>query len=113
MTLRWKVQPSTTEIVFIVLNYVACIPVIFMVGLFRYALCKDAETVKLSTNSSALYHYYCVLVNTTTIEGWEKNKVATLIRRGRIEEVWHPLMSWVITEICNSTDQVSVCESVG
>lgn len=25
--------------------------------------------------------------NSTTIEGWEKDKVATLVRRGRIHEV--------------------------
>lgn len=33
------------------------------------------------------YHIYCLLTNTTTIEGWEKDKVATLVRRGKIREV--------------------------
>lgn len=28
-----------------------------------------------------------MLTNTTTIESWEKDKVATLIRRGKIHEV--------------------------
>ena len=37
--------------------------------------------------STSGYHIYCLLTNTTTIEGWEKDKVATLIRRGKIREV--------------------------
>lgn len=36
---------------------------------------------------SSLYHFYCLLNNTTTIEGWEKDKVATLVKKGRIHEV--------------------------
>ncbi len=38
----------------------------------------------------SLYHYYCILGNTTTIEGWEKDKVATLIRRGKIRAMKFP-----------------------
>jgi len=75
------VEPSTSELIFIVLNYVACVPVIVMVGLF------------------SLYHYYCLLLNTTTIEGWEKNKVATLVRRGKIEEIKFPYTLGVFTNI--------------
>jgi hypothetical protein len=32
---RQKAQPGNLEIVFIIMNYVACVPVIVMVGLFR------------------------------------------------------------------------------
>ncbi|KAI0033963.1 zf-DHHC-domain-containing protein [Vararia minispora EC-137] len=64
--------PETTEFIFIVLNYATCIPVLIMVGLF------------------SLYHFYCLLGNSTTIEGWEKDKVATLIRRGKIREIKFP-----------------------
>jgi palmitoyltransferase len=35
----------------------------------------------------SLYHFYNLLGNSTTIEGWEKDKVATLVRRGKISEV--------------------------
>ena len=35
----------------------------------------------------SLYHFHCLLGNSTTIEGWEKDKVATLVRRGEIREV--------------------------
>ena len=41
----------------------------------------------LTSGISSLYHFYSLLGNTTTIEGWEKDKVATLVRRGRIQEV--------------------------
>jgi len=54
------------------LNYVTCVPVLLLVGGF------------------SLYHFYCILGNTTTIEGWEKDKVATLIRRGKIRAMKFP-----------------------
>ncbi|KAI9438436.1 zf-DHHC-domain-containing protein [Lactarius psammicola] len=63
---------DTLELLFVVLNYVTCVPVLLLVGGF------------------SLYHYYCILGNTTTIEGWEKDKVATLIRRGKIRAVKFP-----------------------
>ncbi|KAG8715370.1 Palmitoyltransferase [Ceratobasidium sp. 394] len=66
------VEPSTGELVFMILNYAACVPVILLVGGF------------------SLYHFYCVSSNQTTIEGWEKDKVATLVRRGKIRELKFP-----------------------
>ena len=42
------------------------------------------------TEMGSLYHFYCILGNTTTIEGWEKDKVATLIRRGKIRAIKFP-----------------------
>ncbi|EGO30996.1 hypothetical protein SERLADRAFT_455490 [Serpula lacrymans var. lacrymans S7.9] len=68
---RWD-EPSGLELVFIVLNYALCIPVVLAVGAF------------------SLYHIYSMLGNTTTIEGWEKDKAATLLRRGKIQEVKFP-----------------------
>ncbi|KAM5535856.1 hypothetical protein V8D89_010474 [Ganoderma adspersum] len=70
-TTFWE-EPSGRELIFIVLNYATCIPVLLAVGIF------------------SLYHFYSVYTNTTTIEGWEKDKVATLIRRGRIREIKFP-----------------------
>ncbi|TBU62562.1 zf-DHHC-domain-containing protein [Dichomitus squalens] len=70
-TTFWE-EPSGRELIFIVLNYATCIPVLLAVGIF------------------SLYHFYAVYSNTTTIEGWEKDKVATLVRRGRIREVKFP-----------------------
>ncbi|KAF8640367.1 hypothetical protein AX17_000038 [Amanita inopinata Kibby_2008] len=69
---RYWDQPSDTELIFVVLNYVACVPVLLLVGGF------------------SLYHFYLLLGNSTTIEGWEKDKVATMIRRGEIREVKFP-----------------------
>ncbi|KAK7465440.1 Palmitoyltransferase [Stygiomarasmius scandens] len=63
---------SSTELIFIILNYVACVPVLLAVGAF------------------SLYHFNGLLGNTTTIEGWEKDKAATMIRYGRIQDVKFP-----------------------
>ncbi|KAH9849211.1 palmitoyltransferase PFA4 [Lenzites betulinus] len=65
-------EPSGRELIFIVLNLATCIPVLLAVGIF------------------SLYHFYALLGNSTTIEGWEKDKVATLVRRGRIREIKFP-----------------------
>lgn len=69
LTLPSQSHPSTLQIVMLVGNYVACVPVLIAVGAF------------------SLYHLWCLLVNTTTIESWEKEKVATLRRKGKIMEV--------------------------
>ncbi|KIM23222.1 hypothetical protein M408DRAFT_77784 [Serendipita vermifera MAFF 305830] len=65
-------EPSGFELAFIVANYVTCLPVLVAVGVF------------------SLYHFYCLFTNTTTVEGWEKDKVTTLVRRGKITEVSFP-----------------------
>jgi palmitoyltransferase len=58
--------------IILVLNYVSCLPVILAVGVF------------------SLYHLWAVLSNTTTIEGWEKEKARELRRKGRIQQVFIP-----------------------
>ncbi|KAF0460717.1 zf-DHHC-domain-containing protein [Gigaspora margarita] len=70
--IRYDIEPSTLEIVFLILNYAAVIPVLFSVGML------------------SMYHFYCMWTNTTTIENWEKDKVATMVRRGKIKEVIFP-----------------------
>ncbi|KAJ7654834.1 DHHC palmitoyltransferase-domain-containing protein [Mycena rosella] len=65
---RYWDEPDSVELVFIILNFVACVPVLMSVGLF------------------SLYHFNGLMSNTTTIEGWEKDKVATMVRRGKIRE---------------------------
>jgi hypothetical protein len=52
-----------------VINLAAGVPVWLCVGIF------------------SLYHLYIAAGNSTTIEGWEKDRVATLVRRGKIKEV--------------------------
>ncbi|KAG7452276.1 zf-DHHC-domain-containing protein [Guyanagaster necrorhizus] len=63
---------TVTELVFIILNFVACVPVLLAVGAF------------------SLFHFSSLMSNTTTIEGWEKDKVATMVRRGKIREIKFP-----------------------
>lgn len=60
---------------FLVFNFAACVPVWLCVGMF------------------SLYHLYLAAGNSTTIEGWEKDKVATLVRRGKIAEIKYPYVS--------------------
>jgi palmitoyltransferase len=69
---RYYDEPTGAELIFIILNYVFVIPVILVVGAF------------------SLYHFNSLLGNTTTIEGWEKDKAAMLRRHGKIEEVKFP-----------------------
>ncbi|KAJ7897198.1 zf-DHHC-domain-containing protein [Mycena olivaceomarginata] len=69
---RYWDEPDSVELVFIILNYVACVPVLMSVGAF------------------SLYHFNALMNNTTTIEGWEKDKAATMVRRGKIREVKFP-----------------------
>lgn len=57
---------------FLIANYATCLPVLLAVGLF------------------SLYHFWCLCTNTTTIEGWEKDKAAVLMRKGRIKEIRYP-----------------------
>ncbi|KAJ7651630.1 zf-DHHC-domain-containing protein [Mycena polygramma] len=72
MNARYWDEPDSLELIFIILNYVACVPVLMSVGAF------------------SLYHFNALMNNTTTIEGWEKDKVATMVRRGKIREVKFP-----------------------
>lgn len=67
----WR-EPCARELVWLVVNYALCIPVILLVGIF------------------SLYHFYCLAVNQTTIESWEKDRTATMIRRGRVRKVKYP-----------------------
>ncbi|PWN54162.1 hypothetical protein IE53DRAFT_383298 [Violaceomyces palustris] len=73
----WR-EPSTKEMLFLVLNYALCIPVLLLVGIF------------------SIYHFYCLCINMTTIESWEKDKVATMVRRGKIRSVKYPYSLGII-----------------
>lgn len=100
---RYWDEPSPSELVFMILNYTFCIPVILAVGAFRSAvfslyLCILAVAHDISMLDSSIcifdfwylgsiYHFYSLLGNSTTIEGWEKDRVATMVRRGKIREV--------------------------
>jgi len=65
-------EPTLTDMLFLIFNFAACGPVWLCVGMF------------------SVYHLYLASGNSTTIEGWEKDKVATLVRRGKIHDVKYP-----------------------
>ncbi|KAI7832389.1 DHHC palmitoyltransferase-domain-containing protein [Gamsiella multidivaricata] len=52
-------------------------------------LCLDG-TVLFGISILATYHIWCISSNTTTIESWEKDRVLTMIRRGKIRDVKCP-----------------------
>jgi len=81
LTLIEQFSPTTWQVVWCALNFAACIPVLVAVGLF------------------SLYHFYLLATNTTTIEAWEKDKVAMLVRRGRIEKIKFPYNLGVLQNI--------------
>lgn len=61
----------------LVFNFSTCVPVWLCVGGF------------------SIYHLILASGNTTTIERWEKDKVATMVRRGKIKEITYPYVSTV------------------
>jgi hypothetical protein len=65
----------------LVLNLATCVPVWLAVGIF------------------SIYHVYCAVGNSTTIEGWEKDRVATLVRRGKIRHMKYPYVSCIAGEV--------------
>ncbi|WVN86643.1 uncharacterized protein L203_101812 [Cryptococcus depauperatus CBS 7841] len=69
---QYYVEPTLVDVLLVVFNFAACIPVWLCVGMF------------------SVYHLYLASGNSTTIEGWEKDKVATLVRRGKIKEIKYP-----------------------
>ncbi|GHJ84634.1 hypothetical protein NliqN6_1036 [Naganishia liquefaciens] len=65
-------EPTTADVLWMVINLAIGVPVWLCVGIF------------------SLYHLYIAAGNSTTIEGWEKDRVATLVRRGKIKEIKYP-----------------------
>lgn len=57
------------EVVFLVINFILAFVVIFCVGIL------------------SVYHLYCMSRNQSSVESWERSKVKTLIRRGKIMPV--------------------------
>ncbi|CAO3642852.1 unnamed protein product [Cunninghamella blakesleeana] len=80
---RFDAEPSTTEVVFLVLNFVLDIIVLFSVGILSG------------------YHLYCVLINQSSIEAFEKSKVESLIRRGKIPPFEYPFSVGIYKNICS------------
>ncbi|WWD01164.1 hypothetical protein V866_008103 [Kwoniella sp. B9012] len=72
MSYSYHEEPTLSDILFLVFNFASCAPVWLCVGMF------------------SMYHLYLACGNSTTIEGWEKDKVATLVRRGKIKEIRYP-----------------------
>jgi len=57
----------------------------------------------------SIYHFNALLGNTTTIERWEKDKAAIMVRRGKISEVcrWDFLLKLFLST--QFSGQISLC----
>jgi hypothetical protein len=73
--LTLQIDPTLSEVLILVFNFAACAPVWLCVSLF------------------GMYHLWLASGNNTTIERWEKDKVATMVRRGKIKEIKYPYVS--------------------
>jgi hypothetical protein len=63
-------------------------------------------TIPFISHSPSIYHFFGLMGNTTTIEGWEKDKAATLVRRGRIEEVSTTFFHYTTPVVTFSSGQI-------
>ncbi|KAF8971687.1 DHHC palmitoyltransferase-domain-containing protein [Flammula alnicola] len=81
MGARYWDEPDTLELVMIIMNYVACIPVLLAVGALNCSIRPRLTCL------SSLYHFYSLAGNSTTIEGWEKDKRSVMVKKGRAREV--------------------------
>ncbi|KAK4704118.1 hypothetical protein P7C70_g2090, partial [Phenoliferia sp. Uapishka_3] len=76
--LAFATEPTIFQIIMLIANYTLCVPTLLAVGMF------------------SIFHFWSVGTNTTTIEGWEKDKVAVLKRKGKIREFKYPYNLGVI-----------------
>jgi hypothetical protein len=63
-------------------------------------------TIRLYIDPSC-YHFYSLVVNTTTLESWEKDRVAVMFKKGKTRQVCSVFALYVIS-LCLRLDQVSV-----
>ncbi|KAI7896792.1 DHHC palmitoyltransferase-domain-containing protein, partial [Mucor mucedo] len=80
---QYDAEPSMTQVVFMVLNFILAFIVVFCVGVLT------------------VYQLYCMSRNQTNIEAWERGKVETLIKRGKILPVQYPFDIGLYQNICN------------
>jgi len=74
--------PGNAEMVLILLNYLGGIIVLSLVGIF------------------CIYHTWLLCNGTTTIESSERDRVRTIVRRGRIREIHYPFDLGPYANIC-------------
>ena len=80
---KFELEPTTTEVIFLVLNFVLAFIVLFCVG------------------ALSLYQLYCLSMNRSAIESWECGNVEKLVRRGKIKPVEYPFDMGLYRNICD------------
>ncbi|KAI8372610.1 palmitoyltransferase PFA4 [Choanephora cucurbitarum] len=79
---EFDAEPSTMEIIFMILNFVLAFVVAFCVGILM------------------IYQLYCVSRNQSNIESWERSKVEKLVQRGKIMPIQYPFDIGFYRNIC-------------
>ncbi|EIE89830.1 hypothetical protein RO3G_14541 [Rhizopus delemar RA 99-880] len=79
---QFDAEPSTSDIILMVINFVLVFVVLFAVGILSG------------------YQFYCLLRNQSNIEAWERGKVETLVRRGKIQPIKYPFDIGIYKNIC-------------
>ncbi|CAO3612574.1 unnamed protein product [Mucor fragilis] len=79
---QFDAEPDTTQIIFMVLNFVLAFIVVFCVGILT------------------CYQLYCMSKNQTNIESWERGKVEGLVKRGKIPPVNYPFDVGFYRNLC-------------
>ncbi|KAG2230980.1 hypothetical protein INT48_002759 [Thamnidium elegans] len=79
---QFDAEPDTTAVIVMVLNFVLAFIVLFCVGIL------------------AIYQLYCLTKNQTNIEAWERGKVESLVKRGKIPPVRYPFDIGIYENIC-------------
>ncbi|KAI9482907.1 MAG: palmitoyltransferase PFA4 [Benjaminiella poitrasii] len=79
---QFDAEPTTVQIIFMVLNFVFAFIVLFCVGILT------------------CYQLYCLSRNQSNVEAWERGKVEDLVRRGKIPPVNYPFDIGLYRNIC-------------
>ncbi|KAG0746939.1 hypothetical protein G6F57_007894 [Rhizopus arrhizus] len=79
---QFDAEPSTFDIILMIMNFVLVFVVLFAVGILSG------------------YQFYCLLRNQSNIEAWERGKVETLVRRGKIQPIKYPFDIGIYKNIC-------------
>ncbi|KAI8876536.1 zf-DHHC-domain-containing protein [Backusella circina FSU 941] len=80
---QFNAEPSTLQVIFMVINFVLAFIVLFSVGIL------------------SIYQIYCMTRNQTSIEAYERGKVEKLIKRGKIAPVYYPYDISIYKNICD------------
>jgi hypothetical protein len=91
-----------------ILNLVSCVPVLITVGAFRFVHYFASVDPTLAYEACSVYHFWGMFENCTTIEAREKDRATTLVRRGKLSEVYDYLQDMYNHSCSFIPDQIPI-----